>query len=50
MRNKPAEVFALKSVVGTVSNAMGETGPSKEHARGAPAEPWGIFFPADIVL
>jgi hypothetical protein len=53
VRNKPVEVFALKSVVGTVSNAMGETSPKKKSVKGkkmASAGPWDGFFPADIVL
>jgi hypothetical protein len=53
VKNKPAEVFALKSVVGAVSKAMGETGPSKGNAKGkkgARRESWDEFFPADIVL
>ena len=53
MRNKPVEVFALKSVVGTISNAMGETSPKKKPVKGkkmASAGPWDGFFPADIVL
>jgi hypothetical protein len=53
VKNKPAEVFALKSIVRTVSNAMGEASPRKEPVRGnmrAAAGPWEGFFPANFVL
>lgn len=51
VRIKPVEVFALKSVVGTISDAMGESGPKNKKGKKKPSvEPWDGFFPADIVL
>jgi hypothetical protein len=52
VRNKPVEIFALRSVVETISNAMGETSPKATSVKGkkpASAAPWDEIFPMDIV-
>jgi len=52
VRNKPVEIFALKSIVETISNAMGETSPKATSVKGekpASAGPWHEIFPMDIV-
>jgi len=52
VRNKPVEIFALRSVVETISNAMGETSPKATSVKGkkpALAGPWDEIFPMDIV-
>ena len=52
VRNKPVEIFALKSVVGTILNAMGETSPKAKSVKGkkpASVGPWDGIFPVDIV-
>lgn len=53
VKNKPVEVFALKSVVRTISNAIGESSPKKEPVRGnmrAATGPWDGYFPTELAL
>ena len=52
VRNKPVEIFALKTVVETISNAMGTTSPKATSAKGqkpASAGSWDEIFAVDIV-
>jgi hypothetical protein len=52
VRNKPVEIFALKSVVETISNAMGETIPKAKSVKSnktGSAEPWHGILPLNIV-
>lgn len=52
VRNKPVEIFALKSVVEIISHAMGKAGPKVMSVKGkepASAGSWDEIFPVDIV-
>jgi RING-type zinc-finger len=55
VKSKPAETFALKAIVRTVANAMGERSPRKsgpvmkKGANGSREGPWDGFFPSPIV-
>jgi len=52
VRNKPVEILALKTVVETISNAMGTTSPKVTSVKGknpVSAGSWDEIFPVDIV-
>jgi len=55
VKTKPAESFALKTIVRTVANAMGETSPRKVPAfrrkgpNGISEGPWDGFFPMAVL-